>query len=403
MTAAVPVPPPAADQEPAVPARVRAQFTLADLRPGSPAAAQPLPALPTVSYAQAVTVAAGHRAEPDQPLVPTEVLALLPAVWRQLRLFPTHDGLDAAVATLSRLATWLPANKIEDLRAVDTACASKFVNGKFDGEPTLEHKHWRRMTLIVIWLTLDHLGIPTADGTDVADGPAWLTAARGRRGPAGDIPVPQLFRLTDLQRTRAAKARRAGKKPQPTDVLPDRPLTEIEIVAGRLTVTGWNPASRDQVTITWTIAEAGGGTGEIPSARGTDFDDRQTPTTVALVGTRDAAARTVALTPWGRAQTARVLRTLQRTGVPTGATVAYTGRKDPEHKDAQASISGNLNRVLDAAGITAADVAPNSIRHWAGRHAYQTEGRLRAAADILGRDSGIDCIHQIALDPREVE
>ncbi|MCZ2859189.1 hypothetical protein [Blastococcus sp. VKM Ac-2987] len=402
MTAAVPVPPAVEEVlEPAVPARVRAPFTLADLRPGAPTAPQPLPALPTASYAEAVTIAAGHRAEPDQPLMPAEVLALLPAVWRELNLFPTPAGLDAAVATLSRFAAWLPSNKVDDLRAVDTGCAARFVNGKFDGEPTLEHKHWRRMTLIVIWLTLDHLGIPTAAGTDVADGPAWLTVARGRRGPAGEIPVPQLFRLTELQRTRAAKARRAGKKPQPTDVLPDRPLTEIEVVAGRLTVTGWNPASRDQVTITWTLAEAGGGTGEIPSARGTDFDDMQTPTTVAFVGTRDAAPRTVALTPWGRAQTARVLRTLQRTAVPAGATVAYTGRKDPGHKDVQASISGNLNRVLDAAGITGEDVAPNSIRHWAARHAYQATSRLRAAADVLGREYGIDCLHQIALDPLE--
>ncbi|MCZ2825999.1 MULTISPECIES: hypothetical protein [unclassified Modestobacter] len=41
---------------------------------------------------------------------------------------------------------------------------------------------------------------------------------------------------------------------------------------------------------------------------------------------------------------------------------------------------------------------PHSVRHWAGRHAYDTTGRLRAAA-VLGRD----CLHQIALDPRDVE
>jgi site-specific recombinase XerC len=121
-----------------------------------------------------------------------------------------------------------------------------------------------------------------------------------------------------------------------------------------------------------------------------------------LVGTRDAAPRSVPLTPWGCAQAARVLRTLERVAVPAAATVAYTGRKDPEHKDAQASISGNLNRVLDAAGITGDDVAPNSIRHWAARHAYETTGRLRAAADVLGREYGTDCLHQIALDPHEV-
>ncbi|MGY1691118.1 hypothetical protein [Geodermatophilus sp. SYSU D01105] len=400
MTAALPAAPAADDP---LPARPRAPFTLADLRPGAPSAAQPLPALPAVSYTQAVTVAAGHRTDPDQPLAPAELLPLLPAVWRELGLFPTQDGLDAAVATLARFAAWLPANKVTDLRDVDTACTARFINGKFDGEPTLEHKHWRRMTLIVTWLTLDHLGSPTTGAADVADGPAWLAAARCRRGPAGEVPAPPLFRLTEMQRTRAAKARRAGKKPQPTDVLPDRPLTEIEIVAGRLTVAGWNPASRDQVTITWALAEAGTGTGEIPCVRGTDFDDLAAPTHVQLVGTRDAAARTVALTPWGRAQAARVLRKLQRAAVPAGATVAYTGRKDPEHKDAQASISSNLNRVLDAAGITGDDVAPHSVRHWAARHAYDTTGRLRAAAGVLGRDSGIDCLHQIALDPREVD
>ena len=323
-------------------------------------------------------------------------------MWRRLGLFPTEEGRAAAIATLTRFAAWLSANKVTDLRDVNTACATRFVNGKFDGEPTLEHKHWRRMTLIVTWLTLDHLGIVTAGAAD-AEGPAWLAAARCRRGPAGEIPAAQLFRLTDLQRTRAAKARRAGKKPQPTDVLPDRPLTEIEIVAGRLTVAGWNPASRDQITVSWALAEAGAGTGEIPCVRGTDFDDLAAPTHVQLVGTRDAAPRTVALTPWARAQATRVLRALGRAAVPAGATVAYTGRKDPEHKDVQASISGNLNCVLDAAGITGEDVAPNSVRHWAARHAYDTNGRLRAAAAVLGRDYGIDCLRQIALDPREVE
>jgi hypothetical protein len=402
MTAALPVAP-GADDLPAAPARPRAPFTLADLRPGAPSAEQRLPALPAVSYAQAVTVAAGYRMGPDQPLAPAVLLPLLPAVWRELDLFPTQDGLDAAIATLARFAAWLPANKVTDLRDVDTACAGRFINGKFDGEPTFEHKHWRRMTLIVVWLTLDHLGTPTAGAPEVADGPAWLAAARCRRGAAGEVPAPQLCRLTDLQRTRAAKARRVGKKPQPTDVLPDRPLTEIEIVAGRLTIAGWNPASRDQVTITWALAEAGAGTGEIGSARGTDFNDLTAPTRVQLVGTRDAAPRTVTLTGWGCAQAARVLRKLARSAVPAAATVAYTGRKDPEDKYVQASISGNLNRVLEAAGITGDDVAPHSIRHWAGRHAYQTTGRLRGAADVLGHDYGIDCLHQIALDPRVVE
>ncbi|MGY2078815.1 hypothetical protein [Modestobacter sp. SYSU DS0657] len=402
MTAAMTVPLPADDLPDVSPARPRAPFTLADLRPGAPAAAPPLPAPPGVSYAQAVTVAAGHRTDPDQPLASAELLPLLPAVWRELGLFPTQDGLAAAIATLARFAAWLPGNKVTDLHNLDTACATKFINAKCDGEPTLEHKHWRRMTLIVIWLTLDHLGIPTAGVADVADGPAWLAAARRRRGPAGDVPAPQLFRLTDLQRTRAAKARRAGKKPQSTDVLPDRPLTEVEIVAGRLTVAGWNPASRDQVTITWALAEAGAGSGEIPCVRGTDFDDLAAPTRVQLPGTRDAAPRTAALSTWGRAQAARVLRKLQRATMPADATVAYTGRKDPEDKGVQASIGGTLNRVLDAAGITGGDVAPHSIRHWAARHAYQATGRLGAAADVLGREYGVDCLRQIALDPRAV-
>lgn len=402
MTAAITAPPAADNLPDNAPARPRGPFTLADLRPGAPTATQPVLALAAVSYAQAVTVAAGHRTDPDQPQEPAELLPLLPAVWRELDLFPTQDGLDAAITTLARFTAWLSANQVTDLRDVHTACANRFINGKFNGEPTLEHKHWRRMTLIVTWLTLDHLCIPTADADAIADGPTWLTVARHRRGPAGEVPAPQLFRLTDLQRARAAKARRAGKKPQPTDVLPDRPLTEIEIVAGRLTVAAWNPASRDQVTITWALAEAGAGTGEIPCVRGTDFNDLIAPTHVQLVGTRDAAPRTVALTSWGCTQAARVLRKLAHSAVPAAATVAYTGRKDPEDKYAQASISGNLNRVLDAAGITGDDVAPHSVRHWAGRHAYQATGRLRAAAAVLGRDYGIDCLHQIALDPHEV-
>jgi hypothetical protein len=59
--------------------------------------------------------------------------------------------------------------------------------------------------------------------------------------------------------------------------------------------------------------------------------------------------------------------------------------------------------VLDAAGITGDDVAANSIRHWAGRHAHDTVGRLSAAAAVLGRDYGVDCLHQIAFDLREIE
>ncbi|MCZ2825998.1 MULTISPECIES: hypothetical protein [unclassified Modestobacter] len=234
-----------------------------------------------------------------------------------------------------RLATWLPADKVADLREVDTACANRFINGKFDGEPTREHKHWRRMTLIVIWLTFDHLGIPTAGAADVADGPAWMAAAQCRRGPAGEVPAPQLLRLTDLQRARAAKARCAGKKPQPTDVLPDRPLTEIEIVAGRLTVAGWNPASRDQGTITWALAEAGAGAGEIPCVRGTDFDNLAAPTHVQLVGTRDAAARTPrgrALPPasCGSCSAHRRARRLHRPQRPRGQVRPGVHRRQPQ-------------------------------------------------------------------------
>ena len=73
---------------------------------------QPLPALPAVSYAQAMTVTAGYRTDPDQPLTPDELLPLLPAVWHQLALFPTQDGLDAALSSLTRLAAWLSANPL---------------------------------------------------------------------------------------------------------------------------------------------------------------------------------------------------------------------------------------------------------------------------------------------------
>jgi hypothetical protein len=51
----------------------------------------------------------------------------------------------------------------------------------------------------------------------------------------------------------------------------------------------------------------------------------------------------------------RVLRKLQRTAVPAGATVAYTGRKDPEDKYAQASTL-----------------------YWCGRFPAQARMRLRA-------------------------
>src|SRR5690349_18441074 len=111
MTAAMPLPS-AADALPApILERPRAPFTLAHLRPGAPSATQllpALPALPAISYVQAVTTAAGYEAEPDQLLAPEDVLPLVPAVWRAQELFPTQEGLEAAVATLTRFATWLP-------------------------------------------------------------------------------------------------------------------------------------------------------------------------------------------------------------------------------------------------------------------------------------------------------
>ncbi len=121
----------------------------------------------------------------------------------------------------------------------------------------------------------------------------------------------------------------------------------------------------------WALGEATAVSSEITRLRICDLDDREAPTTIRLPGTRRHDPRVATLTDWGRLVLARRVQELTASGAPPTTLLAYGGHAPPGGAKAQASVCNALRDVLDAAGLaTEADVRPSSLRHWAGRAAY---------------------------------
>ena len=155
-------------------------------------------------------------------------------------------------------------------------------------------------------------------------------------------------------------------------------------------------------TVAWALGEATAVSSEITTLTLAALDDAAAPRTVALPGTRRHDPRVGVLTEWGsRVIAARVAAQLAA-GAERTTLLAYGGQAPPGGAKAQASVCNALRDVLDAAGLAAeSDVRPSSLRHWAGRSAYDSGARIETVARLLGHRSLDAAAEDIALSWRE--
>ena len=262
--------------------------------------------------------------------------------------------------TTHRFARRLRAQGVASFCDVTPAHAQGFIHAPIAGgtAPEIATQHARRTAIRTLYRTLRLLGYPVTDPTlDLALPPRGLTVAR--------------------------------------------PLTDDEVTLCRASaqvVTG--RAAWVRVTA-WALGEATAVSSEITQVRVSDLDDATRPTTVRLPGTKRHDPRTGALTDWGRRILAARVQHLQEQGAAETTLLAYGGTAPPGGAKAQASVCNALREVLLAGGLAAEpDIRPTSLRHWAGRTAYDRGLPLHEVALLLGHRSLDATADDIALSWR---
>ena len=139
--------------------------------------------------------------------------------------------------------------------------------------------------------------------------------------------------------------------------------------------------------VAWALGEATAVSSEITAVRLADLDDPAHPQTVRLPGTRRHDPRVGIAHRLGPPHHRRPGRGRCAAAGAGPRTRCWptAGSAPPGGAKAQASVCNALREVLDAAGLAAeADVRPSSLRHWAGRSAYDAGAPIDAVARLLG-------------------
>ena len=178
-----------------------------------------------------------------------------------------------------------------------------------------------------------------------------------------------------------------------------RPLTDDEVRLCRAVASAKSlpPVVVPRRAVAWAFAEAGATTGEIPRITIAALDDPHTPTTVRMPGTRNLHQRSVTLTGWGRATVAGHLA--QHCYQPSD-TITYRGRGGKTGSNSALSRTcQQIVEILDAAHISPESrISPASVRHWAGRTAFDNGATLDQVAAMLGLTSLDTTAARIGLD-----
>lgn len=179
-----------------------------------------------------------------------------------------------------------------------------------------------------------------------------------------------------------------------------RPLTDDEITLCRASALGACGTGASLRATAWALGEATAVSSEITAVRARDLDDPAHPRQVHLPGTRRHNPRTVDLTQWG----SLILRQ-RATGLlanhDADVLLAYGGHAPPGGAKAQASVCNALRHVLASARLLREqDIRPASVRHWAGRSAYDNGSPIEEVARTLGLRSLDATADDIGLDWR---
>ena len=261
--------------------------------------------------------------------------------------------------TVTRFVLHATARGARDLSAVTAGDARAFITAqtRHGREPELATRHARRTALRTLYRTARRLGLAGGD-------------------PTLDIDLP------------------------PRGCLAARPLTDDEVTLCRASTRAIRGPGASLRATAWALGEATAVSSEITRVRIRDLDDPLSPRLVRLPGTRRHDARTASLTAWGSVilgERAKILLDLH----DEDTLLAYGGHAPPGGAKAQASVCNALRHVLHTAGLLReSDVRPASLRHWAGRSAYETGTPLEDVARALGLRSLDATAEDIALDWR---
>jgi hypothetical protein len=226
-------------------------------------------------------------------------------------------------------------------------------------------------------LTVEHVrgfvyaALPDGSAPEIATLHARRTAVRAFYRTA------RALGLTDLDPTMDVFV--PGRKSRAT-----HPVTDEELLLLQ-TASQLKGDSRSAVVLA--LAQATAVTSEITQVRILDVNDGEDPRTVKLAGTARHRARLGQLTPWGSRVITRRIHQLQEGGADEMTLLAYGGLAPAGGAKAQASVCNALGELIQSVGLNdQAGIRPGSIRAWAGRAIFESDG-IAAAAIALGLSS----------------
>jgi len=187
----------------------------------------------------------------------------------------------------------------------------------------------------------------------------------------------------------------------------ERPLRDDEIVLARILAeyTYERGGRRAIAALQYTLTEAGAWPSETVLVTGSDLDNIDAPTTLAVKGVNQrAAARHITLDPWSANHIGREARTVatRYPGAIHTDRLAFTGLSGNRSPQASSAVNTGVGRFLEDAGIVDLSVAASSPSKWRVLQVMEKEGVL-AAMHASGHTRTITFRTWLGLSDKAVE